>query len=604
MAVVYKAYDIRLEREVAIKIIRKEAFPAESIDRIFKRFEREAKALARLSHPNIVKVHDSGEYEGSPYLVMEYHPGGTLKAKLGKPLAWNVVSKLMIPVANALGYAHQKGILHRDVKPSNILITENGEPMLTDFGIAKILEMSDGQTLTGTGLGVGTPEYMAPEQGLGKEVDPRADIYSLGVVLYELVTGRKPYTADTPLAVLFKHMTDPLPRPGEILPGLSEEIEKVLLKALAKDPVNRYQSMEELAGAIEKVYTSNEEKRTGQVNPKTSLAVELLEKTSDEIETSHYIETPNRSIERERLPPIVWRWIGGMIGAIVLIIGGFKAISGIRFKNNSIALETIAVNNTLSANNIMESLTQSPKALPNDTLSVIPLILTNSLINTPTRTLTPSIALSLQSTPTLQSKIVPVTQDGKYALLSLQPIANNPLDGLVSFSPNIRTFTDVPFNIQSGSNAIFQTQNHMILNFPSTLLIQVDINFPIKVYILITGGYIPQNPDGQETGVIILHFTDGKTLRQKLIPGVNLREDWSYSANPTPTAIANLDGWQNVYSEDQYRGGLLAKGYIDMITISIPESLQGEALTNLEIRDNSLDPSIKIYGITVLTASY
>lgn len=271
MAIVYKAYDTRLEREVAIKIIRKEAFPPESIDRIFKRFEREAKSLARLSHPNIVKVHDYGEYEGCPYLVMEYHPGGTLKAMLGKPLHWNDVSKLLIPIANALGYAHQKGILHRDVKPSNILITENNEPMLTDFGIAKMLEMSDGQTLTGTGLGVGTPDYMAPEQGLGKEVDGRVDIYSLGVILYELVTGRKPYTADTPLAVLFKHMTDPLPRPSEVFHGISEDLEKVILKALAKDPKNRYQSMAELASAIENI-----PERSSTAADKTAPAVEAI----------------------------------------------------------------------------------------------------------------------------------------------------------------------------------------------------------------------------------------------------------------------------------------------------------------------------------------
>ena len=172
---------------------------------------------------------------------------------MGKPLSWKVVSSLLIPVADALGYAHQQGVLHRDVKPSNILITHQGEPMLTDFGIAKMLEMGDGQTLTGTGLGVGTPEYMAPEQGLGKEVDARVDIYSLGVVLYELVTGRKPYTADTPLAVLFKHMTDPLPRPREVLPGIPEKLVRVTLKALAKDPANRYQSMAELAVAMGRI---------------------------------------------------------------------------------------------------------------------------------------------------------------------------------------------------------------------------------------------------------------------------------------------------------------------------------------------------------------
>ena len=129
MAIVYKAYDTRLEREVAIKIIRKEAFPPEALDRIFKRFEREAKALAKLSHPNIIKYLDYGECESSPYLVMEYHPGGTLKTVLGKPLEWNEVVRLVLPIARALGYAHDKGILHRDVKPSNILITEKGEPM-------------------------------------------------------------------------------------------------------------------------------------------------------------------------------------------------------------------------------------------------------------------------------------------------------------------------------------------------------------------------------------------------------------------------------------------------------------------------------------------
>ncbi len=315
MAVVYKAYDTRLEREVAIKIIRKEAFPPESINRIFKRFEREAKALARLSHSNIVKVHDYGEYEGSPYLVMEYQPGGTLKAMLGKPLGWNEVSKLLIPVAKALGYAHQQGILHRDVKPSNILITNQGEPMLTDFGIAKILDMSDGQTLTGTGLGVGTPEYMAPEQGLGKEVDARADIYSLGVVLYELVTGRKPYTADTPIAVIFKHMTDPLPRPGEVLSGLSEEIEKVLLKALAKEPANRYQNMAELAAAIEKVSPDQIEKRTEETaHPQLVVAVQS-DKTIDGITPLSGKDTSAGIVKQKQVMLKVWA-----IGVVILVL--------------------------------------------------------------------------------------------------------------------------------------------------------------------------------------------------------------------------------------------------------------------------------------------
>ena len=158
MAIVYNAYDTRLEREVAIKIIRRGAFPPDHLERILKRFEREAKALAKLSHPNIVKILEYGEHEGMPYLVMEYLPGGTLKQRLNTTLPWEQAIQLLIPVAQALDYAHDHHVIHRDIKPSNILMTEKGQPMLTDFGIAKMLETEETATLTGTGVGLGTPE--------------------------------------------------------------------------------------------------------------------------------------------------------------------------------------------------------------------------------------------------------------------------------------------------------------------------------------------------------------------------------------------------------------------------------------------------------------
>jgi len=251
MATVYKAYDTRLEREVAVKVIRADAFPPAVLDRVLKRFEREARSLARLSDPYIVKVYDFGEHEGSPYLVMELHKGGTLKERLGKPVNSREAAQLLLPVAKALAYAHAHGVLHRDVKPSNILINEREEAVLTDFGIAKLLEGEEGHTLTGTGIGVGTPEYMAPEQGLGKEVDGRADMYGLGVVLYEMVTGRKPYEAETPLAVLLKQVNDPLPRPKQFIPDLPDEVERVIFKALAKKPEDRYETMAAFAAALE-----------------------------------------------------------------------------------------------------------------------------------------------------------------------------------------------------------------------------------------------------------------------------------------------------------------------------------------------------------------
>jgi serine/threonine-protein kinase len=265
MATVYRAYDTRLERQVAVKIIRRGAFPADTLGEVMKRFEREAKSLARLSHPNIVKVHDFGEYENSPYLVLEYLPGGTLKNALGQPVPWQAALKLILPIARGVEYAHQHGIVHRDIKPANILITESGEPMLSDFGIAKILEGETSTALTGTGMAMGTPDYMAPEQW-GGQTSSQSDQYSLAVVLFELVAGRKPYIADTPAAVLIKQATEPLPHPTDFAPDLPDEIEWVLIKALAKDPRERYLSMGEFAHALEELLRRGE---TVPTRPKT-----------------------------------------------------------------------------------------------------------------------------------------------------------------------------------------------------------------------------------------------------------------------------------------------------------------------------------------------
>ena len=243
MAVVYQAHDPHLDRSVAIKLIRKGAFTGDQLETLPERFRREARALAKLDHPNIVKVLDYGEFEGSTYLVMEYLEGITLK-EVKKPLRVEMAVRLIRPIAEALEYVHDHGILHRDVKPSNIMITAVKKVMLTDFGIAKWLEdPSDQFTLTGTGIGIGTPEYMAPEQGLGKKIDARADMYALTVVFYELITGRKPFSGETPLEVLTKQVSDPIPDPRTIIPELNESVKKFLDRAMAKKPEDRYPTM-------------------------------------------------------------------------------------------------------------------------------------------------------------------------------------------------------------------------------------------------------------------------------------------------------------------------------------------------------------------------
>lgn len=347
MATVYRARDTRLGNEVAVKVIRKEAFPAEVHDRILKRFEREARVLARMSHPNIVKVHAFGEYNGAPYLVMDLISEKTLK-DISKPLHYRQAIQLLLPVAHALEHAHQKGILHRDVKPSNILIGAGGEPMLADFGIAKLLEEGEGHTLTGTGVGVGTPEYMAPEQGLGKEVDVRADIYALGIVLFELLTGQKPFTADTPMAVVIKQINDPLPRPRLINDEIPVALEEVLIKALAKQPEDRYSEMGALVAAFESVLRGNEvsretvsglfdqdRHRAGGDKKTPKIAAHFEAVTRDDYlprdTSSSPLTTDNVQEEpRKKRLPYILSFVGLLCAVsvgIVLIIYGFSTIN-------------------------------------------------------------------------------------------------------------------------------------------------------------------------------------------------------------------------------------------------------------------------------------
>jgi hypothetical protein len=196
-------------------------------------------------------VYDFGEAEGYPFIVMRYVEGSTLADKLkGKPLSLEQLSRVIRQVGDALDYAHQHGVIHRDVKPSNILIDSQGNCLLSDFGLAKMIEGDTHLTMTGSIMG--TPAYMSPEQGLGEVLDKRTDVYSLGVVLYEMAVGRVPYEAETPMAVVHKHIYDPLPLPRSLNPSLSEGLEPVILKALAKDKASRYETAAALADALER----------------------------------------------------------------------------------------------------------------------------------------------------------------------------------------------------------------------------------------------------------------------------------------------------------------------------------------------------------------
>ena len=246
MGEVYLARDRTLGRDVALKVLRSQyAGDRESAER----FKREATSAAGLSHPNIVQVYDRGDTEeGSSYIAMEYVPGGTLKERIVAegPLDAGLAASYGYQVAEALGAAHAKGVVHRDIKPQNVLITASGTAKVGDFGIARAASAAgDAQTKTGTVMG--TAGYMSPEQALGRPATPKSDLYSLGVVLYEAVTGRLPFTADNPIAVSMKHVNEAPRPPRDLNPAVPEDMNAVVMKLLSKSPEDRYPDADALA---------------------------------------------------------------------------------------------------------------------------------------------------------------------------------------------------------------------------------------------------------------------------------------------------------------------------------------------------------------------
>jgi eukaryotic-like serine/threonine-protein kinase len=245
MAEVYRARDELLGREVAVKVL-SERF---SRDRSFvERFRREAQSAANINHPNIVSLYDYGADGGTYYIVMEYIDGQTIADIIHSegPLLPERAAEIAADVAQALSRAHSTGLVHRDIKSSNIMLTSSGQTKVTDFGIARALGGDGEQTMTQTGMVIGTAAYLSPEQAQGNPVDPRSDVYSLGVVVFEMLTGRTPFGGDSPLAIAYKHVREEPPRPSSINPHIPESLDAITLKALAKNPDNRYSSAAEM----------------------------------------------------------------------------------------------------------------------------------------------------------------------------------------------------------------------------------------------------------------------------------------------------------------------------------------------------------------------
>jgi serine/threonine protein kinase/Flp pilus assembly protein TadD len=305
-ASVYKAYQPRLDRYVAVKVLHPHLIEGEDF---LARFEREAKAVAGLRHPNIIIVHDFDVDDNTYFMVMEFINGQSLKERMedlttvGEYMPLGEVQNIIDHVSSALDYAHARDMLHRDIKPSNVILDKSGVSFLADFGIARILSNTQ---FTATGALIGTPAYMSPEQGQGLSVSPASDVYSLGVLLYELLVGRVPFDADTPLAIIFKHISDSLPSVRAFRPELPEALERVTYKALAKDAEDRYQKPSELAEALrnalaivqQEVETVAEAPEHPE-SPPAMTAVEKKEPESEIVETIAVEQDVEEIVEQE-----------------------------------------------------------------------------------------------------------------------------------------------------------------------------------------------------------------------------------------------------------------------------------------------------------------
>src|SRR5918992_1380187 len=247
MSKVYRAHDRLLERTVALKILH-EHYSKD--DEYIERFRREARAVAQLTHPNVVTVIDRGEHEGRQFIVFEFIDGENLKQLVERegPLPPRQVVELGLQIASALGSAHARGVVHRDVKPQNVILTDEGRPKVTDFGIAR---SSDVESVTLTGTVMGTSEYLAPEQARGELVDFRSDVYSLGVILFELSAGEVPFRGENPVSVAMRHLHEPVPSVRERRPDVPARLDAAIRRAMAKDPEERFGSMDELIAELE-----------------------------------------------------------------------------------------------------------------------------------------------------------------------------------------------------------------------------------------------------------------------------------------------------------------------------------------------------------------
>jgi len=322
MAVVYKARDTLLNRVVTVKVLRDQFASDQDFVR---RFRREAQSAAGLSHPNIVSIYDVGKDEDTEYIVMEYIEGHNLKEIIRNyaPLSAEQAINLVMQIGEAIRHAHQHEIIHRDIKPQNILVTPDGRVKVTDFGIARAASSA---TLTHTGDIVGSVHYLSPEQARGVQTNAQSDIYSLGIILYELVTGRVPYDGETPITIALKHLQETPTSPSKLNPHVSPDLENVIMKAIAKSPEKRYQTMDEFLADLRNVRAGRRVVYPDLYEDQGLEVTQVHKNLADEVEKT-LIEPQDQNERRIKLPFHVdknrIKKAAMILGVLILLFGGF-----------------------------------------------------------------------------------------------------------------------------------------------------------------------------------------------------------------------------------------------------------------------------------------
>ncbi|MCI0713706.1 MAG: serine/threonine protein kinase, partial [Chloroflexi bacterium] len=449
MGTVYQAYQIAMKREVAIKIL-----PEELADNpnYFVRFNREAETLTQLEHPHIVPVYDYGTVGRTSYIVMRMLTGGTLNQRLltGKPMLLADTRQIIQQVTSALDYAHRKGIVHRDIKASNVMLDEQGNAYLTDFGIAKLLDSTTG--FTATGMMLGTPAYMAPEQWKGSDSSAQTDIYALGVLLYAMLTGQMPFEAPTPYALMDKHLNASPKPPTDYQPTLPNGINRVIEKALAKDPQQRYSS----AGALSDAFIAE----TGSATDRMASDVRTMaleEVPTTQVEQEYVSEQPTTLVSQPATRPLYLRPVvaaPAIVLVLAILIGGFLAFN---------------------SNGDNEDTTDNPDALVASDATDTDIPTTATATDTPTETeaagataTNGSAATSAGQTSTSATAETPISPTSAVTNPSptTPPPTETPRTPTATFTVAV-TDTDTPTNTSTSTDTPTNTSTNTPTNTPS-----------------------------------------------------------------------------------------------------------------------------------------